>query len=519
MIRPVRLAAAVTAAAAALGSAPAALAQGSRAPLRLTVQIGRPSPVRPIAPGFVGLSMEFQSAATVTGPPDDQNGVFAQLIRNLDPGQAPVLRIGGDSTDHTWFPAPGLASSPGLSFALTPEWLASVGAFAGALGAKLILGINLEADDPALAADEAAVLVQAVGEANIEALEIGNEPNLYPAFPWYSTPYALVNGRPAGYDFASYAAEFAQIAAALPPLPLAGPAIGSPDWMPGLPGLLASQPRLSIVTYHRYPLNRCFTSPGSSQYPTIPNLLSRSSSAGLAATIAPFAAMAAAAGRQFRVDELNSVACAGQTGVSDTFASALWVLDTLFALAREGADGVNIHTFPSAAYRLFSFSDEHGAWSATVNPEYYGLLTFAQAAPPGSRLLAVRARRHPSLRVWAARTSGGAVHVVLINEDPARPARIVVAAPGSEADASVELLQAPALAATSGVTLGGAAFATPTSTGSLAESPQLTRVPPSHGRFAVQVPAASAAVLMIPPPDGSFPPAGVHLFLPAGRAK
>ena len=43
----------------------------------------------------------------------------------------------------------------------------------------------------------------------------------------------------------------------------------------------------------------------------------------------------------------------------------------------------------------------------------------------------------------------------LINENASRQARIFVDAPGSEADASVELLQAPALAATSGVTLGG----------------------------------------------------------------
>ena len=47
---------------------------------------------------------------------------------------------------------------------------------------------------------------------------------------------------------------------------------------------------------------------------------------------------------------MNSVACGGKAGVSDTFASALWALDALFAVARSGADGVNLHMFPRARY-------------------------------------------------------------------------------------------------------------------------------------------------------------------------
>jgi hypothetical protein len=500
----------------ALISAPAALAQDPAPPVRLTVRIGAPVPVQPVPPGFVGLSMEFQSAATTMGPPSDQNGVLAQLIRDLDPGQSAVLRIGGDSTDHTWSPTPGLTSSPGLTFALTPSWLSSVGAFAGSIGAKLILGVNLEANDPELAADEAAAFTQGIGPAGIEAFEIGNEPNLYSAFPWYQAEGVLVDGRSTGYDFASYASDFSQTAAALPSLPLAGPALGSPEWMPDLPALMTAVPRLQIITYHRYPLNRCFTAPGSSQYPTLSNLLSRGASSGLAASVAPFVAMAAAAGREFRVDELNSVACSGQPGVSDTFASALWALDTLFALARRGVDGVNFHTFPTAAYRLFSFATTGGVWSATVNPEYYGLLLFAHAAPAGSELLAVHAHRTPNVRTWATQTSAGAVHVVVINEDPVRPARVFVRAPESQMGAHVELLQAPGLAATSGVTLGGMAFAAPTTTGLLAGAAQITPLAPTHGGYTVAVPPASAALLTVPPDS---PPAGEHLFLPAARRR
>ena len=123
-------------------------------------------------------------------------------------------------------------------------------------------------------------------------------------------------------------------------------------------------------------------------------------------------AIAHAQHRQLRVDELNSVACRGRSGVSDTFASALWATDALFSLARAGVDGVNVHTLPDAAYELFAFSRHDGRWQAQVRPIYYGLQLFAQAAPPGARLLARVAARsrhgpervgHPGARTARAR--------------------------------------------------------------------------------------------------------------------
>ena len=45
-----------------------------------------------------------------------------------------------------------------------------------ALGARLVLGINLEAGNQALAASEAHALVSGLVGPRIEALEVGNEP-------------------------------------------------------------------------------------------------------------------------------------------------------------------------------------------------------------------------------------------------------------------------------------------------------------------------------------------------------
>jgi hypothetical protein len=468
------------------------------------VSVGTADPVAPIASGYVGLSMEYDSAADVAGPAGNPDTVFEQLVRNLTPGQAPVLRIGGDSTDHTWWPAAGLATSPGLEFALTPAWMASMSQLAGDLGAEMIMGVNLEDDSPQLASTEATALLQGIGASHIEAFEVGNEPSLYATLPWYLTPTGVpVAGRPPTYDYSDYAAQFKNVVASLGSTPLAGPALGAPPWMRRLPTILDDNPELQIVTYHRYPLDRCYTSPSSDQYPTIANLLSTTATDGLGRSILKFAAIAHADGRQFRVDELNSVACSGEPGVSDTFASALWVLDTLFAFARNGANGVNIHTFPSAAYRLFNFTDTAGAWSGTVAPEYYGLLMFAQAAPPGAQLLRVVSHGDSALAAWATKTAPDTTDVTLINKSATTPAVVTVRAPVDTGPATVELLTAPSLTATNGVTIGATSFGATTTTGELEAAPQTTTVTPTGGTtYSVTVPAASAALVTVP---GSAP--------------
>ena len=121
---------------------------------------------------------------------------------------------------------------------------------------------------------------------------------------------------------------------------LAGPAMGSPAWIPLLGQFLAGNPRLGLVTLHRYPLKHC-----SANIPvTIPELLSGASSTGLAESVAHAVAISHARGIPLRIGEIGSIACGGMPGVSDSFASALWSLDALFAMARVNVDGVNMQT-------------------------------------------------------------------------------------------------------------------------------------------------------------------------------
>jgi hypothetical protein len=279
-------------------------------------------------------------------------------------------------------------------------------------------------------------------------------------------------------------------------VPLAGPATAELPWLAGVPALLAAEPGLRTVTVHRYPLQGCLKDRGSPAYPSVANLLSSRSSAGLARGLAPYVAQVHAYGRTFRVDELNSAAlahCLGRPGVSNTFASALWMLDALFNLARAGVDGVNIHSLPGAGYELFTFRRGGDGWRAFVHPDYYGMLMFSQAFPPGGRLLPVHARAG-RVKVWATRGRDGRIRVALINED-SRPHQLELQLPPAAQTARLSWLRAPNVTATAGVTLGGQSFGAETSTGRLAGASSVKTVSQLLGWYSIRVPAYSAGLL------------------------
>ena len=455
---------------------------------------------RAVAPGFIGLSLEYPALTGYAGrDPHAVNPVLVRLIDNLAAGQSPVLRIGGDSTDRTWAPNRALKRPGGIKFALTHDWLRVTRALSAATHARLILGINLEAGSHLLAVAEARTLINAVGRQRIAALEIGNEPELYGSFPWYHTRLgAAIRGRPSNYSVVMFTREFSRFGAALPQLPLAGPAIGGRQWIQHTGQFVSAVRRLQVVTLHRYPLQRCFLPAASHLYPTIAHLLTPAASAGLAEGVARYASIAHAHGLPFRLDELNSASCGGARGVSDTFASALWVLNTMFELAQVGVDGVNIHTFPGAAYAPFSFTHRHGSWSANVAPEYYGLLMFAQAAPAHSSLLALSLTNGGAqIHAWATRARDGKVRVVLINDGASGTQDVTVRLPGVGGSGRLDRLRAPSLDATSGVTLGGRSFGAATDTGRLAGPVRGGTARPAEGHYLVSVPAASAVMLTL----------------------
>ena len=464
-------------------------------PIYVTANVASDQVGQALPSGFVGLSLEYSAVHRYIGRnPHAINPVFDQLVAALSPGASPVLRIGGDSTDHTSLPLPGLVEPAGVSYTLTNDWLSTVHSMAADLNARLILGVNLAADNPQVASAEARALVTGIGGQYVDALEIGNEPDVYTDFAWYRTRTGQIGfARGNGWTEPGFEQEFRKWAAALPDVPLAGPAYAYENWMSQLPSLISANAHLGVVTFHRYPLRGCGPNAKGPLEATIPNLLDDASSRGLAASVAPYISAVHAAGLPFRVDELNSASCGGSPGVSNTFASSLWILDTLFNMAAVGVDGVNIHTLPGAAYAPFSFSVSHHTWHATVNPLYYGLLMFTQAFPAGAHLLSSTSS-DANVKIWSTVDSSGTVRTVLINQNSA-PAVVRLHVQGhGTAPATVETMSAPALTSTDAVQLGDHSFAPETTTGTL-PAPETTELNPLLGEYQVTVPADSAMLI------------------------
>ena len=279
-----------------------------------------------------------------------------------------------------------------------------------------------------------------------------------------------------------------------------GPTYDPGTWIGSIGKLLHGLPELRTLTVHRYPLRNCFVPPSSKQYPTVAHLLSGYATAALAASLRPWVQIAHSAHRLLRVDELNSVACRGKAGVSDTFASSLWATDALFALARAGVDGVNLHTLPKAAYELFHFTDTR---ARVVGLRPAGLLR------PSALRAGRTARRPPARREWAHR--GHRTERLGHPDGRGRPARgadqresdprhgrsACAWRPGREAPPGSSGFRRPASHARTGVTWGGRSYGSATTSGRLA-APQTQTLTRRAGRYTLSVRHGSAALVTFP---------------------
>ncbi len=453
-----------------------------------------------IQPGFLGLSLENSAIIPYAGTdPERPDPVFLQLVRNLTPDQSPELRIGGDSTDWAWYPVPGLTKPKGVRVTLTPRWIGVMHAIAADLNARLIMGVDLEADSRAAADGEASAFERGIGKPWIEALELGNEPNLYGSLVWYVAPDGTrVTGRPPGYDFSSYLGEYSAFAKGLPG-PLAGPATGSPTWMPDTGAFLAAEPRVGVATLHAYPLQTCDLPPSSPIYPTLAHLFAPAATTGLADGVAPVRPGRPRPPRSApdRRDEHRFVrrrARRQQRVRLGAVGARRAVRDGPGRRRRREHPHLSRSHLPAVHVHEFAPRVECVRGPGVLRPRHVrpGRPAADRAwCPPRSRTLRGS---------WSGPRAGeqGHTRVVLINESLDRRTVAVPSAGAHPVPAALELLRAPRLTSTSGVTLGGQSFGTRTTTGRLAGRSGVAKLTPSHGQYEFTLPAESAALVTLP---------------------
>jgi Glycosyl hydrolase family 79 C-terminal beta domain len=484
---------AITAAPAACSATTATATTTTPATSALPVTVSS-RPLGPgVASGFVGLATEYWDVEQEVGrDPAEPDVAFEHVAENLAPDGAFSLRIGGDSTDWTWFPIPGMTQPPWVRWTMTPTWAAVTKRLVDDLKAHLIIGVNMEADN--LKVDDAEIneIKTGIGGSNPITFELGNEPELYSHFPFYHTAAGeAVLGRPKTYSLLDMASQWNDIAKALPSVRLAGPGYSSLTALPYVGQFLSSTKRLSLLTVHTYPLKSKRCNAGETLQES--DLFDADSLQNLASGVNSWSAVAHKDGVGLRVDEINSVTCGGQPGFTGSFGPALWALNILPLYAEDGISGVNFQTRPYTAQNLIQTDDKAAGWRVYVEPEYYGLLAFAQLTPPGSRILSV-SKLKDGLLDWAVRTPKGQTHVVITN--PGRSTvSVAVRAAGASGNATIETLRSSSggLSAQSGITLGGQSVST--STGELSGHPVTNSVRLKSGAYAITVPAASAQIL------------------------
>jgi Glycosyl hydrolase family 79 C-terminal beta domain len=432
---------------------------------------------------FLGLSFEWGAARPFMGIPSTGiNPIFRQLIANLlENNDGPVMvRIGGDSTD--------LLPSNGKP---DPVELSGYVQLHHDIGANFFLSTNLGSGDPKLAATQAQFFAKTMPADSLKAVEIGNEPD----------QFASKGRRPQPYTFADYLRDFSlwqsTMKPVLPPgLKVMGPSWASPASLDDLPKFLKEEgDNLAVVSQHWYAGVACGNKPIATDY-----LLESGASDSGAKIVASSVGLAHSKGLPFRIGEMNSIACDGRVGVTDTFASALWVVDALFEMASVGVDGVHIHMDTDDNYGPFLFTVDtsvtpHRYSIKTIRPEYYGMLLFQRAAPAGAKLVHANLNTPSNVKTWATLDDHRVLRVTLINKDKKSARRIVLRASGYGA-ATLERLIAPSFDAKTGVTLDGMTF-DGSQDGKPLGAPNTESVAPSKGAYEVQLPAASAALLTL----------------------
>jgi hypothetical protein len=192
----------------------------------------------------------------------------------------------------------------------------------------------------------------------------------------------------------------------------------------------------------------------------------------------------------YRISECNSFGNGGASGISDSYASSLWVIDFLFGVALGGSTGVNMHGGGNAP-GYTPIADDSGA-VREARPEYYGLLFFTLAGA-GALLETQLSAGTVDATAYAVTNANGGVNVMVVNKDVLQNLTLTIETNQSIQTATQQTMTGPSLDATSGVTIQGAAV---NQDGSFSPASPDT-LTPAGTRTTCFIPALSAALISI----------------------
>ncbi|MES1188182.1 MAG: hypothetical protein ABUL60_30475 [Myxococcales bacterium] len=432
-----------------------------------------------IGSDFLGFSVE--KTHIMNGSLTSDNTSLIALYKLLG---SPQLRIGANDVERCSWAGTGTAPSQpnGQPFntKVTTGGVDQFCDFLAAAGSKAIYGVNFQLGNVTTSSAEAAYVMGKCA-SSIVGLEIGNEPDKFGSWATQQSDYQ----------------RFADAILTTPGALLIGPACTSKAATlfsaPFADAIATQYPgKLALLTQHSY------VAAANASGCSVPNLqVTTTQLTDIFDTIQAAAAKNNLPG--WRMDENNTCSGHGQQGVSDTFISALWAIDYMFEVAKRGGSGVNFHNGENGQDGTVPFYyeplKETNGVVVQVQPEYYGMLLFAQAGA-GSMVSTTVTSSAEHFTAWAIKGST-ATSVVLNNRDASSgvTATVNLGTPVSSAGAIyLEATPTGSLTAASGsVTLAGAQVSVTGDWPRNAPYPQAV----SGNSVSVFVPAASAALVSV----------------------
>ncbi|MDR3735693.1 MAG: Ig-like domain-containing protein [Acidobacteriaceae bacterium] len=473
---------------------------------------------------FVGLSHGESDVQKMIGYMPTYGGtitmnpIYEKLIDNLQSitGTPMVLRMNGDG--------PG----PNTLYNALPV-LNRLYADKGNkyfIGIDFENGMNIVSGTTTIAGEEVGYITSgALNPASIEAIELGNEPDGY-----------------ASYSYTQYLADEQTFWNALSPIPnglkFAAPVFAGNNLSYSENDYLQKRSsHVSMFDFHYYGGANCTSAPAQNALLLPSSLASQTgyqnnypANTYLSSAIAT----AQSAGiTNIRAGEMNSIACHGAFGVSDTFSSALWAMDMGMSYAAAGVTGINFfmstdQSYNKAlsgdiAYNAFDFTYATGTtrtWSlAYVAPEYYAMMMLDYMVANNAGVIASPVLNNPGrFSAWATKNTSGVLHVLLLNKEdgtngavsPVGTVQVMIPGRGT---ATVTRLKSSnvyggwwnpltgtinttgSVTGETGITINGTQTFDGSTDGSIQGAATSETVTPANGTYTLNVPVANAVIL------------------------
>ena len=478
---------------------------------------------------FVGLSHGQSDVQKIIGYMPTYGGtitmnpIYEKLIDNLQSitGTPMVLRMDGDG--------PGPTTLYNALPVLNQLYLDKGNKYF--IGIDLENGMNIVSGTTTIAGEEVGYITSgALNAASIEAIELGNEPDGY-----------VAGGAKTSYSYTQYLSDEQTFWNALSPisngLKFAAPVFAGNDLSYSENDYLQKRSsHVSMFDFHYYGGANCTSAPAqnalllpSSLAPTngYQNNYPADSYLSSAITTAQNAGIT-----NIRAGEMNSIACHGAFGVSDTFSSALWAMDMGMSYAASGVTGINFFLAPDQsyhkalsgdnAYNAFDFTYATGTtrtWTlAYVAPEYYAMMMLDYMVKNNAGVIASPVINNPGrFSAWATKDTAGVLHVLLLNKEDgtngavSSTGTVQLMLPG-RGTATVTRLKSSnvyggwwnpstgtinttgSVTGETGITINGQTFDASTD-GSIQGTATSETVTPVNGTYTLNVPVANAAIL------------------------